>query len=271
VETLLVDHAGFYFQLAPLVIWSLASGSFMAWLASAAMPFWSRLFNGQLEEHWTRMHSAKASSPREIAAGTLAAEGHDSEQSRWGIYLGLGLLAAILFLPYWQGQLGIWLGLFVYTLWGVSSQAVGRSAISKRARLRGLWRPMKATWPLLLFMAWLHLFHGEGHLLGLWGMTLEGLQSFVLHAVRLLNLAILGPRLLPYFPKGWLKRSPSPFAQGVILALPALAGLPSAVPGAARHFWKAWREQGWRGFEEGLLRFSGEVMGETATKIKNRI
>jgi uncharacterized membrane protein len=262
VEWLLVDHAGFYFQLAPLLFWSLVSGTLTALLAASALPFWQRLFSGDFAL------PEAGESEKNLASERMAQTGRATAfqwRAQGAFYLGLAFLGLVLFLAWWRAQLLMWTGLVTYSLW---PNAFGSQTRSMGARFRTVWRATRSTWPLVLLMAWLHLFHGEGHLVGWGGVTHEGLAAFGLHALRLWNLALLGPRLLPFFPRAWLQKSSSPYAQGILIALPALAGLPAAIPSAATRFWKTWRRQGWNGFSESLNQFSTEVI---QVSLKNRI
>lgn len=244
VEFLLVDHAGFYFQLTPLLLWSVASGTFMALLAAAALPFWVQLFDGSARSPIFSGAAAQTPAPT-LTAWNL--------RHKVAFFAGLAVLAVILISPDLRWQSVLWLVLVLLALWP-------RQGVFWRKRFRSTFKPMWATWPFLIFLAWLHLFHGEGHLIGLAGLTQEGVQEFVLHGLRLLNLVVLGPRLLQSFPRHLLERSASPYAHALLLALPALASLPSAVPSAARQLWAAWRKGGSRGFAEGLAVFAAKVM-----------
>ncbi len=244
VEFLLVDHAGFYFQLTPLLLWSAVSGAFMALLAAAALPFWMQLFDGPATG--AMFSNAARQIPAQV--GTVW-----NIRNKIAFFACLFLLSAILVSPDFRWQSALWAVLVVLALWP-------RPGFPWRKRFRATFKPMWATWPFLIFLAWLHLFHGEGHLIGFAGLTHEGVQDFALHVLRLLNLVALGPRLLQSFPRHLLERSASPYARALLLALPALTGLPSAVPAAARQLWLAWRKGGSLGFADGLSVFAAKVM-----------
>jgi len=249
VETLLVDHAGFFFQLAPIALWSAVSGAIMALAAASALPFWNRLFAREGRDG--------------ISPGVMPMAGGTVEPGKVIFFwLGLVYMAAVLFWPRMWGQAGLWV-ITIVLAW----LPLGDGQTGSR-RWRRVFRAMKSTWPLLLFLAWLHLFHGEGHLVGWGNVTLEGINAFILHAFRLLTLAGLGPLLLPFFPRAWLAKSGSPHAQGMLIALPALAGLPAAIPAAVREGWATWRSKDdrghRRGFAAGLETFAARILAETS-------
>lgn len=250
VETLLVNHDGFYFQLAPLAIWSLISGTLTALLAAAAMPFWNDLFNQSLPMPSVQQqtHALRPESERLFIAWALAA-------------------LVLLVVPHLLFQGMVFVVLMVMIVGNGLRLRINPTHTPERPsflfksywRQYG-WRPMFGTWPLLVFLAWLHLFHHEGHLIGFLGMTREGIAEFGVHALRLINLSLVSPQLLRHFPQGRLLKMTSPFARGLCLALPSLAGLPLAIPAAARHLWLAWKQAGFRGWSHGLRQFAVAIL-----------
>jgi heptaprenyl diphosphate synthase len=218
VEWLLVGHTGFYFQLAPLILWSLISGTLMALLAAAAMPFWNRLFDA----------SHFLASSGSVETVTSAESGNPAKPNHLALWAWLSLVGLTLVLS----QLETQALLFLCT-----------ALITFKTTLYSGFRPLRGTWALLVLMAWLHLFNGEGHyiewpawLAGLnrLGMTREGWQQFGIAALRLLTLALAGPQVLRHLPRDWLAQSSSTYVRGLCLALPALLVLPAKVPAALR-------------------------------------
>jgi hypothetical protein len=260
VEAVLVRHDGFYFQLAPMAIWSLISGTITALMAAAAMPFWRRLFTNSNEPQ--ALPRPEPSTP---------ANGHAKHTHLW-VWVGLALLA--LAMPWLAAQVVLFLCVAAARWAAAFHQPPSQ-------RFKTLRQPLQGTWVLLLFMAWLHLAHGEGHLIGWFGWTREGLIQFGTSALRYLILALIGPPLLEHFPRAWLAQSASPYARGLCLALPALAALPAAIPKAGRHLWvtpgrmkstegkegdlgpnAGWGER----FAGGLAAFADEVMDSARTR-----
>jgi uncharacterized membrane protein len=96
VEVVLVDHAGFYFQLAPLLLWSLVSGTVTALLAASALPFWDKLFSGVHEGEWARLHGV---GPEDTHALTHTKNLPAAAKSPWAFYFGLFLVGCILVMP----------------------------------------------------------------------------------------------------------------------------------------------------------------------------
>jgi hypothetical protein len=217
VELLFIRHSGFYFQIPAMLFWSLLSGAFTAVLACKAAP----------------LLSAQWENPGNPAVLPSGEEYSDSPRKRRLAFLaGICGLILVLATPYVQLQLGFFLASCAFLLWGRVPQGASR------------WAPFRLlflAWPLLLFQAWLHLWQGEGELLR-WGVTRQGLDAFLLHALQLLNVILIGPRLARSVPRASLARSASPYFRGFALALNALPRVLGGWSGHAKALRRALRE-----------------------------
>ena len=125
------------------------------------------------------------------------------------------------------------------------------------------------AWPWYLYLDWLDLLLGEvEYLAGGW-VTRPGAEAFLLHGSRRGSLILLGPHLAAAFPRRWLSGpgwgSASPYARGLLAALPALPGLHAAALGSGRAFLGALRGKGeagvLRALADGFRRSLGEAPG----------
>lgn len=228
VDGLFIRHAAFWFQLAPMLAWSAVSGLAVAALARRSRPVLEGLFEEPGEPE-------SAAHPTPAPLSSLSALGADNSSSL-PFYLCLLAVVAILLLPTPATSLAALFALLAFSAW--------RGSL--RAGLRGIRR----AWPWYLYLAWLHLLLGEGeYLIGGW-VTREGAAAFVMHGARLAALVLLGPHLAAAFPRRWLTGSASPYARGLVAALPLLPGLHASAMAAGRSFLGALRGRG----ETGVLR-----------------
>lgn len=219
VESLFVDHQGFYVQLTPMLLWSMISGGIIGYLSFLSWPFWNHLFQNS---HTMAIPLTEMNLP---------------PPSKKPVFLAsLFRLGLILFLPFLRVQILMFVATLVIGLWP-------KPNTSFRQRFNALYKPMFATWPLLFFLAWLHLFHGEGVFYGNSFVTREGLNEFILHVLRLFNLAALGQRLIAFLPRTWMARQASPSIQAFLYAIPVMAQLPQSIPRLSMQIWKALRAQ----------------------------
>jgi len=245
VEILLVDHDGFYFQVAPLLAWSLVSGLVVGSLAKLTSGFWDELFN--LSPSNFRTQSEEKLQPQQVASINLSTK---PLRQKFILWASLFRIAVILFLPWLYLQVLIIATTVTIALWP-------RSETTLRQRSK-VFLPLKQSWPLFPFIAWLHLSHGEGHLLANGWITEEGLKNFAIHSLRLANLALLGPQLWQFFPHELLKKSTSPYLQGFVQALNELTQIGPRAMQAARHLWPHWKNRKW---VEGLRALQNHLRG----------
>lgn len=192
VNVTLIRHSGFFFQVGPILAWSLVSGAAVALLI--------RFSDGELMRLFA---PATASSP---ASDTPSPDLPPPPAVPAAPFLaGLILLALLFAVTDIRFQAPL--------------LAVLLAAIPGRFRL--LWN----TWPFFFYLAWLHLFHTSGeYLFGEW-VTREGAEKFALYSVRLANLILLGRWLARRVPWQWMGSSRSPYLRGFLLALPLLPEL----------------------------------------------
>jgi uncharacterized membrane protein len=186
VNLALIRHSGFFFQIGPILAWSLVSGAAVALLIRFSEKELADLFSPATPEPLSR-----ATAPPSAATGPFLA--------------GLALLP----------------GLFLFSDLRIQLPALAGMLILARGRGRILWQ----AWPFFFYLAWLHLFHTSGtYILGEW-ITREGALRFASYSIRLANLILLGAWLSGRFPWKWIEGSRSPYLQGFLLAVPMLPGL----------------------------------------------
>jgi uncharacterized membrane protein len=231
VEGLIIRSTAFYFQLAPMFLWSAISGAAVAWLALRSRAVLDSVFD---------LEGDASPDPSLLDAAAL-------RQSRLPFLLALAALVGLFLLP------------------NPASQGAALFALLLFSRLRGVLRAgllnLARAWPWFLYLAWLHLLLGEGAYLPGGFITREGLHDFLWFGARLAGLILLGPHLAAAFPKRWLAGSASPYARGTLAVLPLLPGLHGAAIGAGRAFFAAFKARGKGGIrgegaegEAGVLR-----------------
>jgi len=194
VDALFIRHAGFFFQIPAMLLWSALSGALTAVFAHKAGPM--------LEASWSRP-------PQGEGSISLPVDEMKPLRRRMIFAVSWLRLFPILALPFLRVQI------LMFTVTGAIIFL--RRAPNVAARLRPF-RPLLKAWPLLIFQAWLYLLQGEGSFIAGGWITHEGLLIFCLQAFRLFNVILVGPRLAAAFPRGALARSESPVLRGLALA-----------------------------------------------------
>ncbi len=219
VNFLLVQHKAFYFQLAPLLTWSVLSGIAVSLLCKMS---WAGL-NEILER------KVLASNPKEIEVVESG-----SVNWAWGLIL-IFLLVVCFVIP------GIWAQ-------GVLAVVVGFSM------RKHIWPLVFYAWPFYFYLAWFYLFQPDGvYLLGEW-ITREGLQNFGYYFLRTLNIILLGKALSLWLmdsPKTWFPKGL--YFQGISLALPLLPSLFGMSLPALREAWGQFKSKNYRNLFRGLM------------------
>ena len=183
-----IRHSGFFFQVGPILAWSLISGAIIALLIRFSESELSGLFASTAVSRRSSGAASPAPGPK---AGPFLA--------------GMILLAGLFLFPDLSIQATVWAVL----------------AVVERRRLTML----AHAWPFFFYLAWLHLFHTPGaYVLGEW-ITREGAIQFASYSIRLANLILLGSWLSARFPWKWVEGSRSPYLQGFLLTMPMLPGL----------------------------------------------
>lgn len=208
VEALFIRHAAFWFQLAPMLLWSALSGAAVAWLARRSRSVLEPLFEERDSDAVSRDEGSRRH-PAAFLACAAAVAG----------------LFALDSLPGQAAALALLLG---FSAW-------------RRTLRAGLVNILRA-WPWFFYLAWLHLFFGDGEYLAGGFVTRPGAEAFLLYAARLASLVLLGPHLAESFPRHWLTGRASPYARGLVATLPLLPGLHAAALGAGRAFFRALKE-----------------------------
>lgn len=219
VTVVLVGHAGNLFQLGPILAWSVASGTAVAWIAR-------RISRPGL---WTRLEEAIDSSIH----GTF----RETPTRPVPLAVWSGLLVLPFAVPGTAWQLGL----------------AGSIAIVVAAKGGvGNWLVVWRSWPYFAFLAWLHLLETPGHFLSGTPVTMEGLRSFALHGARLCSFLLVSQELSRLVP--WTRIAPtSLWARGIGLALPLLPGLFPAATRAAKRWWRDRRNPDRPGLAESIL------------------
>lgn len=230
VEWILIRHSGFFFQVGPILIWSVVSAGAIAYLI--------RLSEADLAGAWewesgsdARAGGSTASPDSALPLPDFAASGTN------GFFVfALALIGCVLAISSTILQ-----ALILAAALPVSARVFG---IGYKSALKML----LAAWPLFFYLAWLHLFHTPGRLMTL-GMTHEGISALGLHGLRLLNLIVVGRWLAQTLPLGWMRHSSKPYFRGFLLAVPLLPGLFSFSLAAGKQVARRW----FRGERENLL------------------
>lgn len=230
VEGLFIRHAAFFFQLAPMLAWSMVSGAAIAYLAHRSRPVLEEIFS-------------EATGPGEEAQGGVPGGGlsslvpaGDTGKGPAAFLLCLAAIAALFLVPSLHFQAGAMAALLAFSAW---RGMLGKGFIN-----------LARSWPWFLYLAWLHLLLGDGeYLWGTW-VTRPGAEAFLFYGSRLGALVLLGPHLAQSFPRHWLAGSSSPYLRGLVAVLPLLPGLHGAAVGAGKAFFRALRGGG----EAGVLR-----------------
>ena len=186
-----VHHMDFYFQVAPLLVWSLVSGTLIAYLVVRNQSGFEFLVRPQDREFVITRQS-----------GQQTRNWQDS-----GLLVIAGMtMIGLFFLPSFIYQLVTLLILLLLTRW------------------RNL-RLIIYAWPFYFYIAFFHLFRTDGvFLIGEW-ITREGLYSFLYYALRTTNVIICGQWITRYIPFIWTTPSSNPYLRGMSYALPVLPSL----------------------------------------------
>ncbi len=191
MNILLIRHHDFYFQLAPILLWSVVSGSLIALLVYKSQSVLNHLFSST--------YSLQSSGNIPKRAPLILKE-------KLSALLAVMVFISIFLFKDWKVQAGYLVGLVVLT------------------RFRNF-RLLKHTWPFFFYIAWLHLFRTDGiFLIGEW-ITREGLNAFLYYALRTTNIIICGQWLARYVPSMLERIKPNRFIQGTGFALPVLPAI----------------------------------------------
>ncbi|MBU2515202.1 Gx transporter family protein [bacterium] len=166
VNLMLVGHQDFFFQLSPMLLWSVLSGGFIAFLVSRSSATLEGLFTSELEHN---MQESSIPLP--------------AFEKKKGFELLLSLVTFIL--------------IFAINLTII--QFVLSVVLLLITQFRSL-KVLKYAWPFFFYIAWLHLFRTDGFYIYKDWITREGLEAFGFHAVRTVNIIICGQWLGSFVP-----------------------------------------------------------------------
>jgi len=191
VYLLYIQHGGFFFQLTPLLSWSVLSGGLIAFLIHHSRQGLDQLFAKGIGTEW-------------IPAGDRS----NPPVARWikPAALAAGLFGLILVLPGLIPQITILVGILIIT------------------RLRNL-KTVIYAWPFFFYIAWLHLFRTDGVYIFKDWITRQGIDHFLFYSLRTTNLILCGQWLSRYIPFLLNNRRPNPYLEGMGFALPLLPTL----------------------------------------------
>ena len=191
VNFLFIRHGDFFFQLWPLLVWSLASGTLIAFLVYQSRRGLDRLFESPRE--------------RKLYSGSLG-----EESLGWPDRTGL--IAAV----------GIFICLFLFR--DIRIQLGLLAALLCLTRFKNL-KTVLLAWPFFFYIVWLHLFRTEGIFIYKDWITQEGLDNFVFYTVRTTSVIVCGQWLARFVPRLWKTFSGGVYLTGLGYALPLLPAL----------------------------------------------
>jgi len=190
VNFFFVRHGDFFFQLWPLMIWSLVSGSLIAFLVYKSGRGLDRLFDSR--------KSVK------FFSGSMQSD--DEQIDRVGLAIAVS----------------VFISLFLFTV--IWFQLILLAILLVATQFKNL-KTVLIAWPFYFYIVWLHLFRTDGVFIFRDWITQEGLDNFIFYAIRTTNIIICGQWLARYIPSLWKKFSGSVYMTGLGYALPLLPAL----------------------------------------------
>jgi uncharacterized membrane protein len=225
VNFLFVRHGDFFFQLPPMLLWSLISGSLIALVVYKSA--------GDLELLFSRSRKARAVDPGREGDGA-------SPATIFRLSTAGALLFGLLWIPSIQFQLAL-----LPLLLGIS-------------RLRGM-KVLYYAWPFYFYLAWLHLFRTDGIYVFRDWITREGLDSFIYYSLRTTNIILCGQWLSRYITGIWKHTMGNFYLNGVGYALPLLPALFGLSLALGRDFFRQMRH---RNFDHPLYTLIQKIEAE---------
>ena len=191
VNFLFIRHADFFFQVPPLLLWSLLSGSLIAFLVKKSISDLNLVFEGKND---TSLYY------QEVKKEDLS------------FYHWLSLLTAC----------GVFASLFLIT--SIQIQLIVLPAILLITRFKNI-KIIYYAWPFYFYLAWMHLFRTDGVYIYKDWITREGLDSFLFFTVRTTNIIICGQWLSRYISGVWSISAGNFYIKSIGYALPLLPAL----------------------------------------------
>ncbi len=191
VDQMLIRHQDFYFQLSPILAWSVLSGGLIAFLVSRSSATLEGLFTTRVELDV------------ETGSDAIAALG-----AKKRFELLLSLITFIL--------------IFVFEQTAV--QLVFTIVLLMITRFRSL-KVLLFAWPFFFYIAWLHLFRTDGFYIFRDWITREGLETFVFYTIRTVNIIICGQWLGSFVSHFFKTIAFNHYIKGISYSLPLLPSI----------------------------------------------
>ncbi len=191
VDKLFIQHQGFYFQLSPILLWSVISGSFIAFLVYGSQNALKRLIVDPIEIN------GKANVTNEVSVNPVN-------------FLYLSVSVALL--------------VFIITFKGFEIQLLIFVALLISNRFKSV-KLFLYAWPFFFYIAWLHLFKEDGvYILEDW-ITREGLEAFVYYTLRTGSIILCGQLIARHIPKVLSRTGNNLYLEGMSYTLPILPAI----------------------------------------------
>jgi uncharacterized membrane protein len=191
VNLLLVQHSDFYFQLSPILFWSLISGCLTAFLVFKSRDTLIQLLSREFN---------------------LKIQPSSGQNSGFGISFYLQIAAASLFF------------VVIFLTKGLSYQLIFIPALLVVNRFKNL-KILLFAWPFYFYIATLHLFRTDGvYIVSEW-ITREGLDAFLFYTARTTNIILCGQWMAAFLPSLISRYTKNRHLKGILLALPILPAL----------------------------------------------
>lgn len=188
---LIVKHHDFYFQIAPILTWSLVSGCLIAFAISRSQGALINLFSKTYSFNPLEFQESRNRITTKIWVQSL---------------VSLMVFISIFLLTSTVGQLAL---------------VIGLALINKPKNIKIL----LFAWPFYFYIIWLHLFRTDGvYIVGEW-ITREGLEACIYYTLRTTNLILCGQWLSKYITVLMEKLKYNRYLEGVCFALPLLPSI----------------------------------------------
>ncbi|MBF0430995.1 MAG: Gx transporter family protein [Fibrobacteria bacterium] len=245
VELIFIRHSGFYFQLGPVLIWSILSGSLIAFLVYKSRGTLERMFSGDTENlndgvEKSEQKKNKVTLPtpnpfRSLLPGNLP------------VFLQFAV-PMLLFITVFLIQ-QIWFQAIVFVLILILSR-FGKIKI------------LIYAWPFYFYLAWLHLFQTEGFFIYRDWITKEGFEGFILHSLRISSIILCGQWIGACFRLLNMKRfGQNLYVRGFILAMPLLPSIFGVAISLGKDFFRRLLKKEFSGLLEPFInRFKKELL-----------
>ena len=208
VNYLFIRHGDFFFQLAPLLFWSLISGGLIAFIVHKSKADLNQLFEDPF------IFDLYGQRPR--------AEGLTG--FRWVYLLAAG---------------GVFVSLLLIASLHVQLILLPLLLLITRGRNIKI---IYYAWPFYFYLAWLHLLRTDGVYIYKYWITREGLENFIFYTVRTTNIIICGQWLSRYVLGLWQKSAGNFYLRSIGYALPLLPTLFGLSISMGREFFRQLRQ-----------------------------